>query len=214
MNKLLNFPLGFFLAQMPATPVPAPEIEGDIRDIRGPISIPETWTWIILGLGILIILSLFGYYLWKWWKSKHVVVPRKAHEIALDRLQEALALMSPEKAREFSIAVSDAVRTYIEDRFQEKAAHYTTEEFLHSLLSKPSSPLSAFSVSLTAFLNHCDLAKFARWTLSLNDMQSMHTSARKLIEETRSDLHTSPPQKQIQAPPPFISETPIPTSPP
>ena len=43
--------------------------------------------------------------------------PKLPYEIALERLEEARALMQPEHAREFSIAVSEIVRNYIEERF-------------------------------------------------------------------------------------------------
>ncbi len=162
-----------------------PIAEMDIRDIRGPIHIPYSWLWILYAaVGLLIAALLFWIY--RFWKSRHQAPVKLPHEIALERLGQALALMKPEQACEFSIAVSDAVRFYIEERFHVHAAKRTTEEFLCDLLSNTSSPLASYSTSLGDFLQHCDLAKFARWTLSIPEMQSMYESARKFIEETKS----------------------------
>ena len=72
-------------------------------------------------------------------------------EAALARLEEIRPLMEPARAREFSIAVSDIVRTYIERRFAVTATHQTTEEFLHDLLESPESALLRHRVLLSEF---------------------------------------------------------------
>ena len=100
--------------------------------------------------------------------------------------------MTPPQAQAFAFAVSNAVRLYIEDRFQEKAARRTTEEFLHDLLGRDGSPLAPFAAPLQDFLQHCDLAKFARWSLSGDDMRNMHGSARRFVEETAPRETTVP----------------------
>ncbi len=171
-RSLLHYASGWFLA-----------VE-DIRDIRGPIHIPYPWLWMVYVLAAIGIL----YALWKiyrYWKNrKKPDIIKLPHEIAFERLEAARLLMNSEKVREFSIAVSDAIRRYIEDRFQVAAAHRTTEEFLYHLMRDASSPLTPYSASLDDFLKHCDLAKFARWDLSSEEMQSMYESARKLVQGT------------------------------
>ena len=165
-------------------------VEGDIRDIRGPIHIPYPWVWIIYVIvGCAVIFLAFQ--IFRWWKKRRQTVRIKLpHEIALERLEQARAWMNAGHAREFSIAVSDAVRLYIEDCFHERAAHRTTEEFLHNLLTKSSSLLAAHAAPLEDFLRHCDLAKFARWSLSVPEMEAMHASARKFVQETKSENET------------------------
>ena len=91
---------------------------------------------------------------------------------------------TPEHAREYSFAVSEITRRYIEARFHERAARRTTQEFLHNLLAQSEGPLAEHREQLADFLHHCDLAKFARWQLSLPEMESMHESARAFIVET------------------------------
>ncbi len=155
----------------------------DIRDIQGPMHIPFPWLPFVYA-GASLALAALAFYAWRKWRARspeHVLLP---HEIALARLEKAREWMRPDRAREFSIEVSGAVRFYIEDRFQARAARRTTEEFLHDLLADPSSSLAAHAAPLEDFLRHCDLAKFARWALSLEEMQSMFESARRFVEET------------------------------
>jgi hypothetical protein len=54
---------------------------------------------------------------WLWNRRRALAAALLPYEIALARLEEARALMQPENAREFSIAVSEIVRQYIEAAF-------------------------------------------------------------------------------------------------
>ncbi|MDD2709312.1 MAG: DUF4381 family protein [Verrucomicrobiae bacterium] len=169
---------------------PSPLDQEDIRDIRGPVHIPFSWLWIVqLFLGLLALIGLW--LLWRWYRrfreARRLARQKTPNEIALERLEKARALMTPEQAHEFAIAVSEAVRLYIEDRFHEQAAHRTTEEFLHDLLTRSGSPLAPHADLLADFLKHCDLAKFARWSFSLPEMEGMHASAIRFVTETKPD---------------------------
>jgi len=128
-------------------------------------------------------LALLAYAAWRWFRRVKSI-SKSAHELALERLEKARALMVPDKAREFSIEVSEIVRSYIEARFQVRAAHQTTEEFLHDLLEPSDALLAGHQELLADFLHHCDLAKFARWVLSVEEMEKMHDSARAFVVET------------------------------
>ena len=92
--------------------------------------------------------------------------------------------MEPAQAREFSIAVSDVVRSYIERRFDATATHRTTEEFLHDLLDGSHTALLRHRGLLSEFLHQCDLVKFAGMSLTLQSMESLHQSARAFVLET------------------------------
>jgi hypothetical protein len=121
------------------------------------------------------------------------------YEIALDRLEEAHALMQPENAREFSITVSEIVRHYIEDRFHVGAARRTTEEFLYDLLESSDALLAGHRALLADFLHHCDLAKFALWVLSIEEMENMLQSARTFVIETGRPTTTETTHQVAQA---------------
>ena len=112
------------------------------------------------------------------------------------------ALMQPQKAREFSIAVSDIVRVYIEQRFNATATHRTTEEFLHDLLDSSNTTLAKHRVLLSDFLQQCDLVKFAGMSLTTRNMESLHHSAEAFVQETaKPDEPPADPTQPIAAPP-------------
>jgi hypothetical protein len=154
----------------------------DIRDIRPPIHIPYGWLWAAYLAGAVALAGLI-YAAWRWRRDRGL--RRKLpHEIALEQLEAARALMIPDEAYTFSIKVSEIVRIYIEERFHARAAHHTTEEFLHDVLTGEYLSLEEYRPALADFLEHCDLAKFARWQLSLPEMEAMHLSACAFVAET------------------------------
>ncbi len=168
-----------FLAQA-QTQAPA----DDIRDIRGLIPIPSLWDslrWAVLAL-VVIALAWAGWQAWR--RRARKVAPPYPLQVALAELEKARALLRPETAREFSTAVSGVVRYYIEVRFAAAgvhAAHRTTEEFLRDLAARSDSPLAAHRGLLEEFLQHCDLAKFGRWSLETAQMEAMLQSARTFL---------------------------------
>ena len=119
------------------------------------------------------------------------VVP--PHVRARRRLEQALRLIDDPKP--FTIAVSDATRQYLEERFQFKAPERTTEEFLYEL--QASNLLTPDQKqSLGEFLKRCDMVKFARYEPLREELQSMHDSALRLVDETEP----GPAPEQSQAP--------------
>jgi hypothetical protein len=174
-------------AQTPGMVAPAPAAvtapgapSNDIRDIRGLEPIPSAWLWVMgLAGGAVFAAGAYGVYRWNRQRNKSAI--KLPYELALERLRAARDLMRPETVREYSIAVSDIVRRYIEERFRVMATHRTTEEFLRDLLEPSNALLTAHRASLAAFLNHCDLVKFGGWRLSAPNMESMHQSARSFV---------------------------------
>jgi hypothetical protein len=174
----------------------------DIHDIRGPIPIPAPWLWAIWIAGGLAAAGV-GYGAWRWLRgrSERELTP---FELALARLEAARALMQPGQAEAFSNEVSETMREYIEWRFETRAAHLTTEEFLRKLLDRQEGPLAVHRESVGEFLSICDLAKFARWSLLNADMEAMHESARSFILTTKPDSETT-----AKAPTPPREPTPL-----
>ena len=169
------------------TPTAAPAESApaeDIREIRGPKTLfPLGLVLELLAGGAL--LAAVGYAVWR----RRRLRPARAlqyFEIALQRLEQLRTLMHPASVREFSSAISDTVRRYIEAGFKVTATHRTTEEFLHDILAAENSPLSLHRSLLAEFLRQCDLAKFAGMSLSAANMESLYQSARSFI------LGTSP----------------------
>jgi len=195
----MNLSLFLLLAQA-AAPAgnPAPASADDIRDIRGLILIPSPWAWIRWVIVGIVAAGLLWAAWEAWQRRKRKQVPPDPLEVALGELEKARALLRPETAREFSIAVSQIVRSYIEIRFAEQgvqAAHRTTEEFLHDLAARRDSPLARYRPLLEDFLQHCDRAKFGRWALSAVEMEAMLQSARGFLVDTRPQPEPgNPPQ--------------------
>jgi hypothetical protein len=161
----------------------APAAQTDIRDIRGPKPVPSILLPLVLAAaGALLIAG--GYGAWRWKQRRAAQRVKLPFELALERLDAARASMRPDNARLFSIEVSDTVRGYIEQRFHAMAAHRTTHEFLHDLLGSSDALLAEHRTLLAHFLNLCDLAKFAGWQLSTQEMETMHSRARAFVLAT------------------------------
>ncbi|MBI5799963.1 MAG: hypothetical protein HZA92_04445 [Verrucomicrobia bacterium] len=163
-----------------------------LRDIRGPVPLPPEllWLWVTVGaaLGGLLMILIWN----KWFRHAPlppVVPPVPPHQRAKHRLAEALALLSQPKP--FCIAVSDALRLYLEDRFDFRAPERTTEEFLVEL--QRADQLNAAQKDFLAnFLSRCDVVKFAKHEPSEAELRSLHSAALGLVEETAYEL--PPPQ--------------------
>jgi hypothetical protein len=158
----------------------------DIRPIKPPVEIHNPWA--IAGWSAGILIALVALALLIVWLMKRrpgaqpVIVP--PHVRARERINAALALINDPRA--FCIAVSDAVRIYLEERFQLRAPERTTEEFLRDL--QTTTHLTAEQKgSLAEFLERCDLVKFARFEPNEATLRELHESALRLVHETQYD---------------------------
>jgi hypothetical protein len=167
----------------PAAAPTAPAV-ADIRDIQPPFAIAsaQDWLWWVL---LALILAVAAWLLWRRWRHKKAVVPAippvPAHIRAKQKLAAALALIGQPKP--FCIQVSDTVRYYLEERFEIHAPERTTEEFLRELRGTDLL-LSDQKESLGRFLASCDLVKFAKYEPGQAELQGLHDSALRLVEET------------------------------
>jgi hypothetical protein len=155
----------------------------DIRDIKPTVEISSGLAWLWWTLGAVALAAIL-FALWKFLRKEKTVPtapPIPAHIRAKQKLEEALALISQPKP--FCIAVSDTVRAYLEERFEFRAPERTTEEFLYEL-RETNLLLQDQKESLGAFLQNCDLVKFAKYEPSENELREMHASAVRLVEET------------------------------
>jgi hypothetical protein len=162
------------LSAAPATPSAPAE---DIIDIRPPIHIAAPFPWLAWSAGALVLIGVTTVA----WKLRRRQKRKLAYEIALDRLENARPLMRENNAEPFSLAVSEIVRRFIEEVLPVRAAHCTTDEFLRDLTSLSYLPLAQHRDSLADFLRHCDLAKFARWSLTVSQMEAMLESAKAFV---------------------------------
>jgi hypothetical protein len=197
----MALPMSMAHADTNSAPAEAAAVD-DIRDIRGPKgSIPlwEIAAWLAGGA----LLAMGGYAAWRWTRRRSPNA-QQLFEIALQRLEDIRALMQPSSVREFSIAISDIVRRYIEDAFKVTATHLTTEEFLHDLLESSNASLAAHRNLLAQFLQQCDEAKFAGVGLSMQIMETLHRSACSFVIESSkplpaADTHKTGPTRTPEA---------------
>jgi hypothetical protein len=163
----------------------------DIRDIRGPQPVLPAWLLPALVAGGAV-LAAGAYVVWRRRRRRRRPRAPLPFEVALQRLEGVRALMQPQNAGAFSVAVSDLIRSYIERAFDFTATHRTTEEFLRDLLELPNSALAQHRALLSEFLHQCDLVKFAGVSLTLQNMESLHHSACDFVRATARTDEAAP----------------------
>jgi hypothetical protein len=188
-------------AQSPAATNAAPPVFRD--GLKPLIAIPNAWLWFFWIVGILA-LAAAVWLIWRYWRKKAATLrmspPVPPHVRARRMLDHALSLISEPKP--FSIAVSGAIRVYLEERFEFHAPDRTTEEFLYEL--QESNLLTAEQkLSLAEFLAGCDLIKFAKYEPTETELRALHASALRLVNETEPRVLTADSPPAMAAPPPI-----------
>lgn len=135
----------------------------EIRDIAGPVAIPllEPWQWAVVGAASAGLLAALAWWLWSLWRARPAPPSPTAREKAIAALGVARGRMGQTSAYDFSIALSEILRTFCEEFFGIAATHQTTPEFLSALAGRglASGPDRD---ALADFLQACDRVKFAR----------------------------------------------------
>ena len=165
---------------------------GDLRDIKGPLSLARSW-WAVLLWALLAVVLAGGaaYYLYRRRrvtpKSRPAVPrapPRPFHELALEALRalEKSALLERGQVKEYHVRISEIVRRYIEGQFEVPALELTTGEVADGMRR------AALGVPITesfrGFLERCDLVKFAKWRPGAEDSRELMGKARELVRTT------------------------------
>lgn len=187
------------------------------------IDIPDVWLWVLAIAAVLLVVAL-AFLLIRYWRKQRAVIklppPIPPHVRARRALDQALALIG--EPEPFSVAVSGAIRTYLEERFTFHAPDRTTEEFLYELQSTQLLTLEQ-KKSLGEFLASCDLIKFARYEPTEVELRGLHASALRLVNETEPRLVPDALQSSIpnaggggspSPPPPIEVSPPATTAPP
>jgi hypothetical protein len=153
----------------------------DIHEIAPPVDyslVPPWVIWSAIVLGLLAI-GLIG-----WWIRKLMRRPARVlspRERALEKLRRISAEMEMMTPYQFSIAVSDILRTYVTEQYELPVTRQTSVEFLSLLAQR--SPFSADETSLLEdFLGRCDLIKFARYDATPRDSQLLLEEATRFVK--------------------------------
>lgn len=157
-----------------------------LRDVKQLEEIPSGWAW-AGRVGLALALALLGWWAWKKWRQKAAersLVPAIPPAVtARERLREALSLI--DQPQPFCFAITETLRTYLEAQFGLRATEQTTEEFLESLHQSLALDRKHKSV-LEDFLTRCDLVKFAKVEPARVELEDLHQSALRLVDETEN----------------------------
>ncbi|MBF0511339.1 MAG: hypothetical protein HQL13_03325 [Candidatus Omnitrophica bacterium] len=163
----------------------------DIRDVKPPVNIPDYWWLLGVMLGLLA-LAAGGYFLLRHLKKGRgaKVLPVLPELSAWEKAYQQLAALQNEKLldkglfKEFFTRVADIARHYMENRFNIRAPHMSTEEFLY-YLGKSGHLNETQNSALKDFLNSCDMVKFAKYAPTTMEALKNFDLAKKLVDDTR-----------------------------
>ncbi len=139
--------------------LPLAQGQTDLHDIVVPVPAPPLWPMLLtLGLALLMIGGIV-------WLIRHLLRPRRQpvpppHQRALrdfDRIERSQNEMAP---NQFALAVSDTLKTYISERFDDPVRYETADEFLQRISREGTRLPSAAQQELRDFLATSEELKF------------------------------------------------------
>jgi hypothetical protein len=169
-----------------STPNPRPKPNPDARPQR------EEWTslkraLLYGGMGLVVGAAL-AYLVYRWLTRPKPVPPppppRPPWEVALERLDEVrhAGLLEVGRFGEYFDRTSDAVRNYLGALYGFDGLESTTDEIVDSL--KKADMRGVALPEVIAFLQECDLVKFANLTPALSDASRVLESGERIVRAT------------------------------
>lgn len=150
------------------------------HEIAPPVDYSLVPTWVVF-VGTFLALSIISAIVWLIARRKKPVPIKSPRERALellDRIQDEIEMLSP---YQFSIRVSDILRSYVTEQYNLPVTRQTSIEFLNII--KTASPFSDDEKELLKdFLDRCDLIKFARYEASAADSQLLLEEATRFVK--------------------------------
>jgi hypothetical protein len=164
---------------------------GDIREIKGPLSIPRNLLGMLLwGLGVLAAVAL-GWLLFRrlgrGGEPEGVgpaLPPRPPHEVALEAPAqlEASPLLERGEVKEYHIRASEILRVYVERRFRLPALEMTTLDLTREM-ERAGVDLPLLE-EFRRYLHRCDMVKFAKDRPGVEASGALLALGRRLVEAT------------------------------
>jgi len=181
------------LATLPLTVdvVPVPRRPGepdDLRDIKGPLSLPVAplWPWVA---GVVLVLAVLGLVLRRLRRRNRddevVVTPLDAYEDARQRLQDLRRRRDEGEldVKTYHYGFAEILRIYLERRFSVTSLSETTAELLEGL-SSGAFPPAELDV-IRGLLEESDLVKFARYQPTPDEVRQHDGALDEFLERTR-----------------------------
>lgn len=165
---------------------------GDIREIRGPMSIAVSALWVALWGLLFMLFGAAAFAAYRRWRDRRIPVehvergppPRPPHQLALEALTAlgASPMLERGEVKEFHVQLSDILRRYVEAAFDVPALEMTTWEVIAGL-ERIDAPGEA-RAELRRFLDQCDLVKFAKLRPDADTARSTLALGRSIVEQT------------------------------
>ncbi len=168
------------------------DMDAEIKAIKPPLEAPfSLWDWWELILGaylLLLVISLLVYWLEQRGKKGEEVIPirsRTPFEIAMSRLQEleAKKLWQEGMIKDYYIALTEIIRSYLEQRFGIMAMESTTHEILVDL--KVVMMEEQHKTELKLLLELSDYVKFAKAKPLTNEHEESLKRAYVFVRATK-----------------------------
>jgi len=169
-----------------STPNPTPKGNPDPRVQREEwTSMKKALTYGAIGL---VAGALLAYLVRRWMQRPKRVPPppppRPPWEVALERLDEVrhAGLLDVDRYQEYFDRVNDAVREYLGARYGFDGLESTTDEILQAL--RKATLEATATPSVVAFLEECDLVKFAKFTPTTEECTRALDAAERIVRTT------------------------------
>lgn len=164
---------------------------GDIREIKGPLSIARNWWALASWLLLLAAVAAGAVYLRRRVRARPVAEvakpktpPRPFHLVALEALDEleASSWLERGQVKRWHVRVSEIIRTYVEGQLEVPALEMTTGEVVAGL--RGAALGGRVTGAFHAFLARCDLVKFAKLRPGADESRELLGVARSLVRMT------------------------------
>ena len=192
MHYALTNPVSFTIRTLKINP------NGDIRDVKDPMTIPLDWRWIAFWILLVLILAAAVYYFYNRYKKKKLgmepvrkVVKLPAYTIALNSLHELedKKLWQSGKVKEYHSEITEIIRRYFEERFNLPALELTTSEAVELLKQRrETEPILDLTYN---FLSNADMVKFAKFVPLSSVNEEMLKQAYEIVHKTIPEVEES-----------------------
>lgn len=178
----------------------------DIRDIKPPVLLEGQSRWPLAAAAALGALTLIGLGWWLWRRRRAMPEgppqppPLPAHEIAfreLEALRAEKELFDPERAKEFSIRVSQIIRRFIYNRWGVTAMDETTFELMGEI--KRLRLGDGAEARFRELFGACDLMKFAKHQPDASTFGEIIGKAWAAIDAAKAPAAGEGPPEDIRA---------------